>query len=223
MRNNIWYYISVSFVFQYLLCGILLIYFYYTRSPRKELYNEFKVIKPFVWLMFIGELYEVIFSIILFVKTAYWTTLYSLLEFLAFNYMFYKLLKKYKTLYSTFNIVFLTFYITSLFFWNIDNHNIVEGYYGAIETVFIIIWAILWFKDLFKKDEVVSLWRMPAFYYVLGAVIYLCGGVIPVLFTGHLFKATGLWTKYWLVFLILGTFMRIMMIIGLLKATVKKP
>ncbi|MEE1899896.1 hypothetical protein GN157_15650 [Flavobacterium rakeshii] len=223
MRNNIWHHISTSFVIQYLIFGIVLIFIFYRRSAKIKYTNEYTAVKPFVWLMFIGGVYELVFTTILFVQTAFWHSLYGLLEFLVFNYLLYRILGKYTRMYVAFTILFLFFYISSLFYWSIDNHNQMEGYYAALETVFVMIWAVLWFKDLFKGDELISLWKIPAFYFVIGIILYLCGGVVPSLVTPYLFKVTGLWTKYWLVFLFLGTIMRVMMIIGLLKATVKKP
>lgn len=215
--------ISDILFYSYLLFGIIYLYILLFKSFRFNYQEEVSGIKPYVCLLIFGAFYEVIFTKLLRVPSAYWVTPYTLFEFLTLSYFFSRVLKSYRLVFRFFVSIFIVFFFASLFFWNLENHMKIEAYHLALETLFVITYTILWFKDLFKKKEFVSLWQTPAFYFITGNVLYFTGCLFLFLFIDVIYKSSGLISKYWILALFLGFIMRVMMLIGLLKATVKKP
>ncbi|WP_417368230.1 hypothetical protein [Flavobacterium beibuense] len=215
--------ISDILFYSYLLFGVIYLYILLFKSFKLKYLAEISGIKPYVYLLIFGAFYEVIFTAILRVPSAYWVTPYTLFEFLTLSYFFSKVLKSYRLIFSFFVVIFIMFFFASLFFWNLENHMKIEAYHLALETIFVFTYTVLWFKDLFKKPEIVPLWQTPAFYFITGNVLYFTGSIFLFLFIDIIYKSSGLISKYWILALFLGAVMRIMMIIGLLKATVKKP
>ena len=213
--------ISYSLRISYQVFGVILIFILITQSLKNKFKYDISGIKPYVWLLFLGSLYEFFFTRMLRVPSGYWTTLYTLLEFLSLSYFFYLTLKKCKILFSVFTLLFLGVYFSSLFFWELKDHMKIEAYHLALETIFVFTYTVLWFKDLFKKPEIVPLWQNPDFYFITGNVLYFAGCIFLFLFIDVIYKSSGLISKYWILALFLGAVMRIMMIIGLLKATKK--
>ncbi len=66
----------------------------YLRQTKKQFDMELSAIKPYFYLLFIGAVYEIIFTTILKVPACYWWSLFTILEFLALWYFFKKIFLK---------------------------------------------------------------------------------------------------------------------------------
>lgn len=191
---------------------------------RKQLHdfkNELSAIKPFLWLLFIGAVYEIVFTHILRIPSSVWFTLYTLLEFMVLWYFFYKLLNYYSTYLKTALLLIVIISTVALFYWEYEKHAQIEGYLAIPVSIFIFTSSVLWFKSLFKAKDVIPLIQLPSFYFISGLVIYFAGTVFVSLIIYQLKLITGFYEKYWLVFVIVSYIMRIMMAVGVWKATEK--
>ncbi len=77
-----------------ILIGLLPLIILYCIQTKSKFKDSIAAIKPFLWLLFLGSLYELIFTGFLKVPAAYWFTFYTLIEFWAicffYNYLFKK-------------------------------------------------------------------------------------------------------------------------------------
>ena len=213
--------ISIYFAIVMGIAPLLILFF---RNVSSRYYSLIKAIKPYLWLLLIGSLYELIVTTILEIPSGFWFTLYTYLEFLTLWYFFRKLLPKTLQVFSYVLILLITLgFLLVLFNWRIDIHQLLEAYIVVPISVFVFTYVFVWCRELFKRDELVSLWQMPDFYFLSGLFIYFSVGVLASLLIYELGKVTGIFSKYWIVFVVVSIIMRIMMIIGVIKATAKKP
>lgn len=183
--------------------------------------NKIGPIKPFLYLTALSSLYEIIFTIILRKDVTVWFTIYDVLEFLLIFYFFFKLnFPKYKILLLSFIILFLILIIPNIFFINKGVHyflNVQAIFSGAI-TTFIFIMTFLWFRDLFKKMEIPSLWNNPDFYYISALFIYHATTFFLFLLSDIILKIDAeKFMDYWLLNIIATLILRILLIIGVWK------
>lgn len=177
-------------------------------------------IAPFVWLTAVAALYELIGTAVLKINVSYWFQLYSLLEFAALFYFFYRLLGyKYVLLYKILAVLFVVFYTASFVFWsNADTDRFVSL---AVNNIFLIVFilasGILWFVELFKKMEVLNLWKYPDFYFVSGFLMYYFTTLLLFLFSELIFYSNVYFNDFWLVNIIAMLILRILLTIGVWK------
>lgn len=213
--------VSIYFAIGIGLVPMLILLF---RDVSSRYYSVIRAIKPYFWLLFIGSLYELIATKILKIPSGFWFTLYTYLEFLTLWYFFRMLFPKTLRVFSYLLLILITIgFIFILMNWSYDIHHLLEAYLVVPTSIFVFIHVFLWCRELFKKTELVSLWEMPISYFIGGLFVYFSLGVLPSLLIYQIIKTTGFFSKYWMVFIAASILMRIMMIIGLLKATAKKP
>lgn len=208
-----------------IIIGLVPVCFLLFRSLRRGFEIEMTAIKPFLWLLFFGSIYEFIFTFVLLVNTAYWFTLYILLEFLGLYYFFRKLfLGKYSGLLIFFLISYTLAWVTvCYFFWEKESHLKIESYFTVAETLFVYIFSVLWFNELFRKAEIISLWKTPVFYFICGFLLYFLGSLFMFLLISDIFKTNpNLILKYWIVSLIFALMMKVLICVGIWKATEPK-
>jgi hypothetical protein len=206
-----------------IIIGLFPLLIFLLRKPVKNFSKQTSAIKPFLWLMFIGSIYELVFSIILKFSVSYWFTLYTLLEFLVLYYFFRNLFgDKHKKLFYFFRAFFILTWTISLFFWEKKIHLKIESYSTVIEVLFVFTGVLLWFKELFKNAEIVSLWEVPAFYFICGLTFYFAGSVFFFLLSQDIFDNTSPYWTFWVISVIPNLIMRIILIIGVWKATANK-
>lgn len=197
---------------------LLLILF---RKNKEQFSNEISAVKPYFYLLFIGAIYEIINIRI---PSCYHFTVFTVLEFVALWYFFRKIfLKKYNYFLLLSLLIVLLETIIISFFWICDLSDKMDAYLAIPISVFIFTSSFLWFKKLFEKETVYSLWKDPVFYFLSGLIIYFSGGLFISLLLYEITIITGLPETYWLIYLFGAIFMRIMMAVGVWKATEKKP
>src|SRR5688572_3811086 len=97
-----------AFIIFTVIIGVAPLSILFFRKPKQSQKHFIAAIKPFLWLLFIGAIYEIVFTAILYINTAPWMRLYYLLEFLTLCYFFKKLFDdRYKYALGTFLMVFI--------------------------------------------------------------------------------------------------------------------
>ncbi len=187
----------MSFIYLTHIIGITSFLFYLVQI--KKIKEELKSIFPFISLIFIASLYELIGTNFFHFPSKYWFRLYCLLEFLVLLYFFKKILKRtYKVLFNIFLIFFITVFIILAFYWNSINSYTGDSYLSVIETFAVFLFAILWIKELFVKFEKESILEYSIFYFISGLLIYLFGTLILFLLSPILkSKYPELFSSFW--------------------------
>lgn len=204
-----------------IIIGMIPILLLFVRKAKHNCLDDIRFIKPFLWLMFIGSIYEQVFTGILRIPSSYWFTFYTLLEFLVLCVVFNRLFNsKYTGIFKTSSILYTCAWIAALFFWSKENHYKIESYFVVAETVLVYCFSMLWFKDILKRTEF-SLVESPGFYFIIGFLIYFLGSFFAYMLIHEVVK-----TKLFIILshagLIFNIIMRILFVIGVWKATKTK-
>ncbi len=185
---------------------------------KKRVFDFKEPITPFVWLTAFATLYEFFCSVILKINTNYWSQFYSLIEFIALYYFFFKLLKpKYKNVVQGFLILLATSYFLSFFFWNENSSFIPKAINKTPLTFFVLTFSFLWFKELFKKMEIQNPWQNADFYFVSGFSVYYSSTFFLFLLGSFIFNSNVYFYDYWLINIIATFILRTFLIIGVWK------
>ena len=185
---------------------------------KKRAFVASESIMPFVWLIFIATLYEIIATFLFKINTAYWFQLYSLLEFLTIYYFFYKLFHfTYNKTLKLFLALLISVYVISLFFLDANNILISEAINRIPITIFSFTFSFIWFKELFNKMEIENPLNYPTFYFVSGLAIYYSGTTILFLLSSLIFESDSYFYNFWTVNVLATLFLRIFLIIGVWK------
>lgn len=203
-----------------LFYGILpLIFYLFLKKKKRALY----AIYPFLIVVFIASVYELIGSIILKVSAEYWYLIYKILAFIGLHYFYYHLLdKKYKLLFLVYIIGFIVLFFLSQTVWMNYIYLEKSAYFNMFQTLIVLTFSILWFKQLFSELEEESLAKNPNFYFVSGFIICYCGTVFLFLMSSSLYaQDKSNFHYYWLLNILLNFVLRSLLIIGVWKARVK--
>lgn len=187
-------------------------------KKRAFVYRE--PIVPFIWLTALATLYELIGSVILKINVSYWIQVYSLLEFAALYYFFYRLLAyRYSWVYKVLLVLFVVFYVVSFVFWSDAKTGIFTSL--AINKVglfiFILVSGFLWFKNLFEKMDVMNLWKYSNFYFVSAFLIYYSTTFLLFLLSQLIFSRGAHFNDFWLVNILATFILRVLLITGVWK------
>lgn len=188
--------------------------------------NKIKTIQsyyPMIFLVAFGSIYEFFFTILLKINSEYWFRFYDLISFLLISYYFKSILEKnnHKFIYIA-NIIYSLFYTFLFLFWN-RNINLDTGsYLNALQTVFIFIFSILWFINIFKNLAYDSLLKNPHFYFVSGLILYYTGTIFFFLMSSVIFEKERIYIlDYWMLNIFFNFIYRILLLIGIWKAIQK--
>lgn len=183
--------------------------------------NNIGPIKPFLYLTTVSSLYEIIITIILKKDVKIWFTIYDIIEFLLIFYFFLKLnFPKYRVILWTFFGLSLFLIIPNVFQINKSIHHFlnVQALFSGGITVFVFIMTFLWFRDIFKKMEIPSLWKTPDFYYISGLFIYHSTTFFLFLLSDVILNIDSeMFMDYWLLNIIATFILRTLLIIGVWK------
>ena len=185
--------------------------------------NKIKSIRafyPMIFLVSFGSIYEYVFTFILQIDSKYWFRFYDLISFIFISYYFKSILGKenYKYIYIT-NVIYLIFYFFLFIFWNTKTSLHTSSYLSALQTVFILIFSILWFIDSFKNLEHDSLLKKPHFYFVSGLVLYYSGTIFLFLMSSVIFeKERAFILEYWMLNIFFNFIFRVLLLVGIWKA-----
>ncbi len=145
------------------------------------------------------------------------------MAFIGLHYFYYYLLdRKYKLLFLVYIIGFIILIILSQTVW--INYIYLEksAYFNMFQTLIVLTFSILWFKQLFSKLEEESLSKNPNFYFVSGLIVCYCGTVFLFLVSSSIYAYDkSNFHYYWLLNILLNFVLRSLLIIGVWKARVK--
>jgi len=185
---------------------------------HKIKFYPFNYIKPYLWLLFLASFYEGLFSLILKVDPHYWLLTYSFAEFAVLAYYYNRILnKKYQNIIILLGAFYAIGGITA--YLTVYDPLYFDKYFGCVTTIFVYIFTILWFKDLFLELNVKSLWQLPEFYFVSAFLLYFSGTFFLFLLAETIFKNKEThYIDYVIVNIGLSFVLRILTIIGIWKA-----
>lgn len=183
---------------------------------QKRALNFTEPIIPFIWLTAVATLYEFFGSVMLKINTSYWWQLYSLLEFITLYYFFYKLFgSSYKKTFILFVILLSVTYIISCVLWG---EQFISTAINRIPlTLFVFTFSFKWFKELFKKMEIINPWQKANFYFVSGLSIYYSSTLFLFLLSNYIFMSNEYSYDYWLINVIATFILRIFLTMGIWK------
>lgn len=211
-----WMNFTVVLIFLVNLLGIFILpqYIYFNSTKSFAV----KSILPFLVLTAISSLFELIFIYFLKFDSYVWSKLYFIIEFLVFAAVFNRLLNK-KFLVITFFFTFLFFSTYFYFFYVSENYPVLKvfGILYFIQFLFIILFVVLWFKEIFEKKEVQSLLDLPLFYFVSGLLIYFSGTIFLFILSDEILNAGLSLYYYWIVNLVLVLIFRIFLLLTIWK------
>lgn len=194
---------------------------------RKKAFVWNNPIVPFIWLTGLASIYELIGSYLLEINTSHWFQLYALLSFLALYHFFSRMLKPhFKTIINWFLILFLIVYATSFFFWDDTDMLISSAINRTYITIFVIIFTVIWFKNLFDslqdytlfdKKEIPNLWERDYFYFISGVFIYYSTTLFLFLSSNFILSNNVYFFDYWIVNIIAAIILRVLLMTSVWK------
>jgi hypothetical protein len=188
--------------------------------------NKIVGIYPFLYLVFIASLYELIFSLYYKVNVNNWFIVYDILSFGSIHYFFFKLLdgiKNWIFIYTTLIFLILLFFLHFVSLsWFDSSFLIKNSIFSIFQSLTILCFSILWFLKIFNELEVENLFRSPIFYFTAGLNIYF-GGTVLLFLVSHYFQENdpNSLEDFWILNIVLNIFLRILLIVGIWKARVK--
>lgn len=181
---------------------------------KKKGFDFKEPITPFIWLTALATLYELIGTRLLKLNTTYWFQLYSLLEFIALYYFFFKLFQpKYKTVFRLFLILLVITYFFSFFFWNENSSLIPKAINKTPVTLFVMVFCFICFKNYLGKTEKQS----SVFYFILGFSVYYSSTFFLFLWSNFIFYSNLYFYDFWIINILATLILRIFLIAGVWK------
>jgi len=167
---------------------------------------------PFIWLTAFATVYEFIGTIVLEISSNYWFQLYSLLEFAAIYYFYFKLIQpKFNLFFKGTLLLFLLSYILSFL---PNGHFIAGSINKTITPLFVITSSTLWIRKLFMEMSIPNLWKNSEFYFVASFLLYYTSTFFFFLLSDSIFNLNTNFYDYWLVNIIAALIFRILLSIG---------
>jgi len=192
------------------------------KFKKKEISSDTYFIEPFLWLIILSDLYELIVTRQLKFSSELWFRSYLLLEFSTLFYFFRKLLKgNYKAFLISYGILYLMAFITSLFFWNEWDKLKTDSFLSVLEIIFVYCSSILWFKDIFMELQEKSLLSVSVFYFLSGFILYFSGTIFLFLVSDQIKKHNLGFEAYWNLNIFFNIVLRFLLIIGIWKGCKK--
>lgn len=187
---------------------------------RRQSVIELKAIIPFLILTFVSSFYELIGTLTLGWNVSYWFILYNILSFFCIFFFYFQILEK------RFTWLFLLFIVSFflLIYFLCINYQIKDVlefniYFKTHNTLFVLVFSILWFTKLFAESYIDNLLRNSTFYFISGFVLYYCGTLFLFLLSNYLYKIdANTFQSYWLINILLNFVMRTLLLVGLWMA-----
>jgi hypothetical protein len=174
-------------------------------------------IVPFLWLVFLSGIYELVFSWILQVNSDIYFRVYLLLEFCAIFYFGWNLLKdKFRLILLGIGLIFISLNIYFLVYWKSYQSGDPDSALTIFETIFVYMLTVCWFKSIFEERKIVSLFRLPAFYFISGFLLYFSGTLFLFLSGKILDQVSGNhFQDFWCLNVFFGILLRLFLIAGI--------
>jgi len=175
-----------------------------------------KSLYPFILLVALSSIYEIVFIYFLKFDSDYWSKIYLFLEFVTLVFVFNKNSDKSFRFVSYF---FCILFFCSYFYFKIIKTDIptlkTDGILSIIEFFYVVFFSIYWFISVFNKREAASLLQLPFFYFVSGLVIYFSGTIFLFLLSEELLKEGLSLNQYWVVNVVLLLFFRVLLLVAI--------
>lgn len=212
----------ISIILFTLLCGLVPFVFFQFKKD-KFLSIEIFFIKPFILLVFFGSIYELVGSFYFKWKVNYWFIVYNLLSYITIFYFYFKILNsKYKYLFLFFGVGIISLFVSIFIIYSIDDFFSFNYQFKLIQTIFILVFSFLWFRQVFKQLKIISLLESPTFYIISGLILYYCGTFFLFLVANYVYlNHKPLLADYWLINLIFNIVLDMFLVISIWKARVK--
>ncbi len=203
-----------------IIYGVIPFLLFYVLKINNELLNQ---IYPFLLVVFVASIYELIGTVFLGISYENWYLIYKSLAFIGIHYYFYHLLNKdYKFLFIFYGIVFIFLLFLAFTLWNGLIVLDINAYFNFYQTLVVLTFSMLWFRRMFINLEEENLAKTPNFYFISGLIIYYCGTAFLFLMSSSLYaQDKSSFQYYWLLNILLNLVLRSSLIIGVWKARVK--
>jgi len=218
--SNVRWVCNMYFIYFTIFLGVFPISLYLVL--RKRVARELKFLSPFLWVVFIGSVYEFIITGLFQVDSQYWFWINKILCFYSINYFFFRLLeKRFNKTYRYFNYFFAVFFGILLINYFGSGTLEASSYLIVFQAMVIYFYSIVWFVKLFKEIDVEANLNYPIVLVVSGFIIYYSGNVVLYLLGDTLLKERGeLFLEYWMLNVYLNLFFRTLLIISIWKKRV---
>lgn len=184
---------------------------------RKKQSIETYYFLPFIILLALSTVYELVFTLLLKRNVNFWFSFYLLLEFYALSYFFLRLSIN-KRVWVVFSIGFLVLFGTLYFHRNDYNELTLDGYLSAFTFVTILTYSTIWFLKTVRQPEGKSLVTSALFYYIGGMLFYATGTLFLFLMGGIIYKnSRSDFQDFWFLNVLFSFIFRVLIIIGIWK------
>ena len=188
---------------------------------RRKLNAETYYFFPFIVLLAIATLYELVGTLVLKINVTNWFWIYLFLEFSALSYFFFKL-SIYRPLSWIYSTLFVILYIILTVLRDNNNDLMLEGYLSTFSFITFLSFIALWFRDLFKKLSYPSLLNNNLFYFIVGIMVYFAGTIFLFLLSDVIFNNQNKsFSSFWMLNVLFSFIFRILIITGLWKSRIK--
>lgn len=200
------------------LSGLMPLLLIIIRNKKQGIF--IKSIFPVAVLMFVSTFYEFIATHIFHIDSSIWFRIYLLLDFACIYYFFKKCFPfKFKRIFAVFALSYSILWLCLWFVWTSQSTMKTDSYLTLTESVFVYTFVVLWFRDLFDKAVIESLWETPEFYFICGLVFYFSSTTFLFLLGDNMLQATGIsFETYWLVNVVGTLILRLLLTIGIWKS-----
>lgn len=184
--------------------------------------NNFKGLLPYLWLVAISSLYELVFSYYLKVNVEIWFKIYTLLDFILIILLFSgQKNRPSRYFFWTFTFIYLIVF-TFLTLTSDKIHYLKQdSFLNLLMTFFVITYSIIWFYKNFKLMESDSLLELPFFYFLSGLLFYYSGIIFLSLLSESIINSSLDIYDYWVVNICFLILFRILLIVSVWKGRVK--
>jgi hypothetical protein len=203
-----------------IIYGVIPFILFYSLKIKIEVSN---CIYPFLLVVFISSIYELIgFR---FFDNSYenWYLIYKTLAFIGIHYYFYHLLNKdFKLIFISFILIYILLLVFAFTVWKNFIVLDINAYFNMYQTIIVLTFSVLWLRRLFLDLSEENLAENPNFYFISGLLIYYCGTFFLFLMSSSLYtQDKSSFQYYWLLNILLNFVLRSLLIFGVWKARVK--
>lgn len=186
-------------------------------ARRKKQSIESYYFLPFIVLLALSTVYELVFTLLFKRNVNFWFSFYLLLEFYTLSYFFLKLSAN-KTLWTVFSVAYLLLFGALYLYRNDSNELVLDGYLSAFTFVTILTYSITWFLKIIHQLTDTSLVKNHLFYYIGGMLIYLTGTLFLFLMGNMIYlESRSDFQDFWFLNVLFSFLFRVLIIIGIWK------
>lgn len=186
---------------------------------KKAFDTESSFVLPFLYLTLFATLYELIASWLFAVNSSVWFAVYLVLEFIALAAFYFRICgRRYRKAFIAVSALFTVTFCLRFVSYGGSEIDF-DAVLSVIETVFVYIASICWFKQIFENLPEKSLFNTSGFYYISAFLLYFSGTMFLFLFSSLFTAATQ--REYWCLNILFTIVLRSLIIIGVWKGRLR--